>query len=72
MNCVILVLENPYFAAADQDGRYVIRNVPAGVYKLRAWHERLPSSVKEVTVPSQGQVTVDFTLGVTAQHDDPR
>jgi len=65
MNCVILVLENPYFASTDGRGRYEIPNVLAGVYKLRAWHERLPGQVKEVTVPETGEVRMDFTLGIT-------
>src|SRR4051812_26517921 len=64
MHCIILVLPNPYFAAADEKGHYIIRNVPAGTYKLRAWHERLPSQIKNVVVPADGEVQVDFALGV--------
>ena len=64
MNCIVLVLENPYFAATNDRGTYTIANVPAGTYKLKAWHERLPSRVQEVTVPETGEVKVDFTLGV--------
>lgn len=64
MNCVVLVLENPFFAAADDRGKFTIMNVPAGTYKLKAWHERLPSLTKEITVPAQGEVTVDFTMGI--------
>jgi plastocyanin len=65
MHCVILVLENPYFASTDNQGRYKIANVPAGTYKLRAWHERMPSQWKNITVPADGEVKVDFTLGIT-------
>jgi plastocyanin len=64
MHCVILVLENPYFAATDAQGRYKIMNVPAGTYKLHAWHERMPGKVNEITVPADGEVRVDFTLGI--------
>jgi hypothetical protein len=63
MHCIILVLPNPYFAMADARGRYVIKDVPAGTYRLKAWQERVPSQVKEVTVPADGEVTVDFVLG---------
>jgi hypothetical protein len=31
---------------------------------LKAWHERLPSDRKTIVVPENGEVTVDFTLGV--------
>jgi hypothetical protein len=63
MHCIVLVLANPWFAVADDKGRYVIRNVPAGTYPLRAWHERVPPQTREITVPAEGEVTADFILG---------
>lgn len=65
MSCVVLVLENPHFAVSDEKGRYVIRDVPAGTYRLKAWHERLPPQVREITVPDLGEVRADFVLGLT-------
>jgi len=65
MHCIILVLPTPYFAKADAKGRFVIKDVPAGTYKLRAWHERLPSRLVEVTVPVEGEVKLDLVLGLS-------
>jgi len=65
MHCIILVLENPYFAATDGSGHYTITNVPPGTYKLRAWHERLPAQTREITVPENGTVKADFVLSIT-------
>jgi plastocyanin len=64
MHCVVLVLENPFYAVADDSGRYSIRNVPPGTYRLKAWHERLPSQMQEIVVPADGEVKANFTLGV--------
>lgn len=64
MSCVVLVLQNPFFASTDSRGRYVIRNVPPGTYKLKSWHERMPPQTIEVKVPAEGEVTVDFTMGI--------
>lgn len=64
MNCIILVLENPYFASTDGSGNYRIPNVPPGKYKLKAWHDRLPADECEITVPANGEVKADFVLGV--------
>jgi len=64
MNCIVLVLENPFFASTDSKGKYLIQNVPPGTYKLKAWHERLPSLTKEITVAESGDLKVDFTLGI--------
>lgn len=64
MHCIVLVLENPFFAATDNRNRYTIASVPPGTYRLKAWHERLPPQMKEITVPAHGDVKVDFTLGI--------
>jgi plastocyanin len=64
MNCVVLVLKNPFFAATDSKGQFKISDVPAGTYKIKAWHERLPGQAKEITVPPEGEVRVDFVVGV--------
>ena len=64
MSCVVLVLENPYFALTDAKGRYTIPQVPPGTYKLKAWYERLPAQELEIVVPESGETRADFTLGV--------
>lgn len=63
MSAVVLVLENPYFCKSDDQGRYAIRGLPPGEYTVRAWHERLPSTRRKVSVGATGEVRLDFTLG---------
>lgn len=63
MHCIVLVLANPYFAVADARGHYSITNVPPGTYKLKAWHERMPSEEHSIIVPTNGVVEENFTLG---------
>jgi len=64
MHCIVLVMPNPYFAVTDKDNHYRIQNVPPGTYKLKAWHERLPAEVQEITVPAEGEAKADFTLTI--------
>jgi plastocyanin len=64
MHCIVLVMENPYFAVADADGKFAITNVPPGTYKVKAWHERLPADEREITVPTNGLVRADFVLTI--------
>jgi plastocyanin len=65
MHCIVLVLTNPWFASADAKGRFTIRDVPAGTYQLKAWHERVPGQTREIVVPAEGEVRVEFELGIT-------
>jgi plastocyanin len=65
MHCIVLVLQNPYFAMSDDRGRYAVTNIPPGTYTLKAWHERLPAQSREITVPAVGDVKADFVLGIT-------
>jgi len=62
MEAFVVVLETPYFAATDAGGRFEIKAVAPGAYKLVAWSEKLKSAQQEVTVESGKNVTVELTL----------
>lgn len=64
MHCIVLVVPSGFFAKADARGRFAIPGLPAGTYKLRGWHERLPSRVVKVTVPADGEAKVELVLGL--------
>ncbi len=40
MSAVVVAVDTPYFTSSAQDGTFSLRNVPAGSYQLRVWHER--------------------------------
>ncbi|MFN7944248.1 MAG: hypothetical protein U0Z53_02630 [Blastocatellia bacterium] len=40
MSAIVVAVETPYFAVTDQQGSFVINDVPEGRYQLRVWHER--------------------------------
>ena len=60
MHCVVLVLENPYFSATDENGRYSISNVPPGTYKLKAWIDSKTTLEHPVEVKAGATLHVDF------------
>jgi len=62
MEGFVVVLDTPYFAATEATGRFEIKGVAPGVYKLVAWSEKLKSAQQEVTVESGKTLTVDLTL----------
>lgn len=59
MEAYILVLQNPYFARPDSNGKFRIANVPSGEYVLKAWY-RGKTKKQNVRVPANGSVTVNF------------
>jgi len=56
------VVEHPYFAVVDDAGAFKIDGVPAGKYKLVAWHPILGEQTAEVTVAAKGSAKADFTF----------
>lgn len=62
MEAYVVVLQNPYFSLTDEEGKYEIKDVPQGEYKLKTWHDRLKAVTEEVSVPASGAVEKDFEL----------
>jgi hypothetical protein len=65
MRGYIGVLEHPYFAVTDENGRFTIPNLPAGTYTLEAWHEQLGTQTQQVTLAAKDAKTADFTFKVS-------
>ncbi|RYY54967.1 MAG: TonB-dependent receptor [Chitinophagaceae bacterium] len=49
-------------SVADKDGRYAIRNLPAGTYTAEASFAGLKTQQQTVTLTENASVTIDFTL----------
>ena len=62
MGAWILVTDAP-FAVSGDDGRFAVAGLPPGRYTVTAWHERLGEKTAEVTVPAQGDASLDFSFG---------
>jgi plastocyanin len=61
MFATILVLQNPYFAVPDEDGNFILKNIPSGTYQLSFWFGRKKAETKTVTVISNQVTTTNFT-----------
>ena len=75
----LLAFDHPYFAVTDSDGGFSIPRVPAGTYRISAWHpgwsviSQEPEGrvvydaphvlSREVAVPAAGEARVVFDLG---------
>lgn len=60
MNAYVGVLEHPYFAVTDENGRFSIPQMPAGTFTLEIWHERLGTQTQQVTVAPKDTKDISF------------
>ena len=60
MSSWIIVVENPYFALTDKNGKFKIDNIPPGSFELIAWQETLGRKKKKVNVNANEETEVKF------------
>jgi plastocyanin len=58
----VVVTDHPYYALTNEEGQFVLPNVPPGKYTLQVWQESLGLLSREVTVSKGGanSVTVEM------------
>jgi len=62
MAAVVLVLDNPFFAVPDEQGRFEIEGIPPGDYKVIAWHDRIKPHERKVRIRRGETFNVNFTI----------
>lgn len=66
MIAYVAVLPTPHFQVSGQDGRASLKNLPAGQYRVQAWHPSLKgapeNSAQDVDVGSAGNKDLSFAL----------
>lgn len=60
MSAYIAVLPHPWAAVTDERGLYRLSGVPAGTYKLYAWHETLGVFVRDVKLKGDQKTVADL------------
>jgi plastocyanin len=70
MYAAIVVTDSPWFAKPAADGSFSWEGIPAGHYRLLAWHNVAGMHSVEVTVPPTGKVDVSIRvpLDVETRH----
>ena len=62
MKNYIGVVSHPFFSVTKLDGKFEIKNLPAGKYTVDVWHERLGEKTQEIEVSDGQSAELDFTL----------
>ena len=61
MTAFVFVMDHPYFAVTDHNGRFRIEGLPPGDYVLAARHEVFGDQEQEFTI-GKGSSDVNFTV----------
>ena len=69
MSAVVLVLDNPFFATPDRAGRFRLEGLPAGEYRVTAWHERATAVTRRIRVESGKDAETSFEIPLTDGED---
>ena len=64
MSAIVMVFDHRYFAIPTADGTFELDSLPAGTWRLNAWHERIGSTSTSLQVVAGGTTRVEFTLPV--------
>lgn len=50
MSARAFVMEHPFFAVTDEDGKFTIKNLPPGEYELEFWHSTAGTQTQKIKV----------------------
>jgi hypothetical protein len=62
MRSYIAVFKHPYFAVTGKDGTFDLSSLPPGTYTIKAWHEKLGTSVQTVTIGGNETKELSFVF----------
>ena len=66
MNAYVGVVDHPYFAVTDKDGKFELKTLPPGTYTIEAWHEKMGTQEQKVTIGAKETKDVAFTFKAPA------
>ena len=66
MNAFVGVVDHPYYATTDENGKFELKGLPPGTYTIEAWHEKLGPMTQSVTLGSKESKDVNFTFKAPA------
>ncbi len=56
------IIWNPYYAVTDRDGSFKIDQIPAGSYRITAWHPYAGEVTQNITIQVGQNAQLDFQL----------
>ena len=60
MDAWAVVVDHPYHAVTDAEGRFTLTDVPAGAATLQFWHETLGEQTASVVVGAESEAGMEL------------
>lgn len=67
MSAVILVTPTPYFAVSDENGKFVVDQLPSGPYQVEIWHEKLGMKSVSMAVNGEKLLSLDVVYALNGK-----
>jgi plastocyanin len=64
MTASIMVFDHTFFTIPKPDGGFTIEDVPAGTYKVSAWHERIGENSQPIRIEAGRTAEIQFSLPI--------
>jgi plastocyanin len=58
----VVVAEHPFYAVTNEQGGFILDNVPPGKYTLQVWQETLGTVTQDITVADKGTTTINVGM----------
>jgi plastocyanin len=58
----VVVVDNPYYAVTDENGKFSIADLPPGTYRVKVSHEYLGETTRDVTVAAKTPAPLNMDL----------
>jgi plastocyanin len=59
----VVVADHPFYTVTNEQGEFILENVPRGKYTLQVWQESLGNATQEIVVGDKGITTVSVAMG---------
>jgi hypothetical protein len=68
MRSFFLPVTNPHYAVVNDDGTFEIKDVPAGAYKIMAWHPFVGETMEMIEVTEGGTTQIEIQMEKINSH----
>jgi hypothetical protein len=68
MSAAIVITETPYFAVSDQNGNFLLDELPVGRYRAEIWHEKLGTKTIGVVLDGNKELSLDVVYTVNGKY----